>query len=245
FGQLYVGITQTDGSVKNLILKETTKSSSAPTIDYNPYTVSVVYSGETQVRTVILDSTKTEIFSFGNATNDTISPGPIMLETPTSPTSSSLRLSWTNVGDDGNFGYARQYDLRFSVSPITAVNFGFAMPVAGEPLPGSPGTREGMTVSGLVSSRTYYFAIKAADDVQNWGPISNVVSGTTLSGTTASPKPTKILVEPLGMAYGSQGSKSGFQFDTNTWIIIIGVLVVAAYLLFMNQNKPKAKGKRR
>jgi hypothetical protein len=35
-------------------------------------------------------------------------------------------------------------------------------------------------VSGLQANTTYYFAIKTADDVPNWAPISNVISRTTL-----------------------------------------------------------------
>lgn len=94
-------------------------------------------------------------------------------------TASSLTLQWTAPGDDGNIGTASAYELRYSTSPITALNFNSALLVGGVPAPQSAGSTESIEVTGLESSTQYYFAIITADEVPNWSGISNVANGTT------------------------------------------------------------------
>lgn len=95
-------------------------------------------------------------------------------------THNSVTLNWTTPGDDGMVGTASAFDLRYSTSPITATNFLAATRWTSMPVPASPGTQQSVTVTGLQANTTYYFAIKTADDVPNWSPISNIVSRTTL-----------------------------------------------------------------
>ncbi len=102
-----------------------------------------------------------------------------------SPTATSLTLSWTAPGDDGNSGTASQYDVRYSTSIITAANFNTATQASGAPVPSSAGSAESFVISGLSSEQTYYFAIKTADEVPNWSAISNVASGATSTETIA------------------------------------------------------------
>lgn len=90
-----------------------------------------------------------------------------------------VTLSWTTPGDDGTIGNAAQFDLRYSTSPITASNFASATRWNTMPTPGAPGTKQTVTVTGLLSNTTYYFAIKTADEVPNWSGLSNVFSATT------------------------------------------------------------------
>jgi len=92
----------------------------------------------------------------------------------------TLGLSWTAPGDDGNIGTASEYDLRYSTSPITEANWDLATRVTGEPKPSEAGSDETFYVRGLSSGTTYYFALKAADEVPNWSSLSNVASRTTL-----------------------------------------------------------------
>jgi len=47
------------------------------------------------------------------------------------PTSTSLRLTWTAPGDDGNTGTAAQYDIRYSTSTITVSNWSSAGQMSG------------------------------------------------------------------------------------------------------------------
>jgi len=94
---------------------------------------------------------------------------------PISSRAASVVLHWTAPGDDSMVGRASAYDLRYSVSPITSINFPLATAVGGVPLPSPAGSPEQFTVSGLSSGVPYYFAIRTRDKANNWSLISNVV----------------------------------------------------------------------
>jgi phosphodiesterase/alkaline phosphatase D-like protein len=51
--------------------------------------------------------------------------------------------------------------------------------VSNEPVPSSAGATETFEVTGLSPNTTYYFAVKAADEVPNWSPLSNIATETT------------------------------------------------------------------
>ncbi|HEQ98413.1 MAG TPA: hypothetical protein ENO22_03620 [candidate division Zixibacteria bacterium] len=91
----------------------------------------------------------------------------------------SITLTWTAPGDDGNVGQAAQYDVRYSVSPITEQTWNSATQADGEPAPAPAGDPESFTVDGLEANTTYYFAIKTADEAGNWSGLSNVAMVTT------------------------------------------------------------------
>ncbi len=91
----------------------------------------------------------------------------------------SIDLSWTAPGDDGNVGTAATYDIRYSTSPITGGNFDAATAVPSPVIPQPAGTTQGMTVSGLASATTFYFAIKTTDGTGNVSPLSNVAVAST------------------------------------------------------------------
>lgn len=100
-----------------------------------------------------------------------------------SPTGSSIGLSWTAPGDDANFGTATAYDIRYSTSVIDDANWASATQAVGEPSPAVAGSSESMMVSGLNSETTYYFAIKTSDEVPNTSGLSNIPSLSTLDVT--------------------------------------------------------------
>ncbi len=113
---------------------------------------------------------------------DTTTPAAVTNLSVSNETTSSITLAWTAPGDDGNTGIATSYDIRYSTSNITSGNWASATQVSGEPAPGSSGSNESFTVTGLSSDTTYYFAIKTNDEVPNQSDLSNVASSTTLSG---------------------------------------------------------------
>src|SRR6185503_6373840 len=88
----------------------------------------------------------------------------------------SVQLSWTTPGDDSLTGTPSQFDIRYSTTAITAANFASATLWNGAPIPGSSGTRQSTTITGLQPNTTYWFAIKTADEVPNWSGISNIIS---------------------------------------------------------------------
>jgi len=99
-------------------------------------------------------------------------------------TDSSITLVWTAPGDDGDSGTAAAYDIRYATSPITLANWNAATPAADIPVPNAAGMVESLTVRGLDTQTTYYFAIMTADEVPNWSGLSNVVAGSTVSDIT-------------------------------------------------------------
>lgn len=113
-------------------------------------------------------------------------------------TTDSLMLSWS--APNANPGTATSYTIKYSTSTITTSNWGTATTFTAPPIPSNPGTPQSVSISGLQSNTTYYFAIKSRDQVGE-GPISNVVSAKThalpvslgfkikLDGITSGPKP--------------------------------------------------------
>ncbi|MBD3401558.1 T9SS type A sorting domain-containing protein [candidate division GN15 bacterium] len=89
-------------------------------------------------------------------------------------TANCVTIHWTATGDDGLDGTATYYDIRYSRTPITEQNFYQAQQVIFPPTPKESGSAEQFTICALEAITGYYFAIKAADEVGNWSPISNV-----------------------------------------------------------------------
>lgn len=86
----------------------------------------------------------------------------------------TVTLRWTAPGDDGAAGTASSYEVRWSLLPITPLNYGQATPVPGLPSPNPAGTKELVTVRGLPDATTIYFALRSRDEAANWSPMSNV-----------------------------------------------------------------------
>ncbi|HEX7077291.1 MAG TPA: fibronectin type III domain-containing protein [Candidatus Eisenbacteria bacterium] len=102
---------------------------------------------------------------------------------------SSVVLLWTAPGDDGNIGRATSYDIRYRTVNISGTDttswWNAATQVTGEPAPGASGATDSMRVRGLIPLTTYYFMIRAADEVPNWSGYSNVATKTTGGDNTA------------------------------------------------------------
>ncbi|MFH1680602.1 MAG: MBL fold metallo-hydrolase [Candidatus Eisenbacteria bacterium] len=99
----------------------------------------------------------------------------------------SALLTWTATGDDGSSGTASRYIARYASSPITAANWGAATDLSGEPAPQASGTPEGWLARGLPAGETVYLAIRAEDEANQLGGVSNSPSVVV---TDAQPKLT-------------------------------------------------------
>mgnify|MGYP000347176369 FL=1 len=94
-----------------------------------------------------------------------------------------MSLLWTSPGDDGTFGTAYSYDVRYSSSLITEQNWSDAVQSIGEPSPQPSGSAESFSISSLNPDVQYYFALKAMDNVGNESKMSLFAIGQTLKGT--------------------------------------------------------------
>jgi len=145
---------------------------------------------------------------------DITAPAAITDLIASNPTTSSIDLSWSAPGDNGSFGTAAWYDIRYSTSTITDGNWSSATLVYDEPTPLSAGSSQSMTIAEL-SEGTYYFAIKTFDEVANVSGLSNVASSTTACSTSIAtgeqvynisssnePRFTQVIFNPLDVMLG-------------------------------------------
>ncbi len=139
---------------------------------------------------------------------DTISPIAVSDLTSSDRTSTSITLSWTVPGDDGSTGTATEYDIRYSTSPIvTPADWTAAVQIVDEPIPVTAGSgiTQSYTATGLNPETSYYFAIKARDEVSNWSSISNVLNAYTLIVADITKDGTVNIFDlvKVGIAFGS------------------------------------------
>ena len=97
---------------------------------------------------------------------------------------SSVRLTWQATGDDGYYGQASSYQMRFTQTAITnEADWEAAQVVAGLPDPLEPGTEQSVDVSDLLPQTTWHFAMKVIDGDGRSSALSNDAAVTTPYGT--------------------------------------------------------------
>ncbi len=118
-------------------------------------------------------------------TTDAVSPGKVTTLTIENIARTSAAIGWYAPGDDGFTGTAQSYELKYSRDPINACNFEVASDFSIIPVPAPANDYQCVEVDGLLSCKTYYFALRATDEAGNRSLVSSVVSGTTTcSGNT-------------------------------------------------------------
>jgi len=133
---------------------------------------------------------------------------------------SAIQLRWTATGDDGNYGSAVNYLVRYSTANITENNWENAQTYAQNISPQNAGLTEYLSISGLPENTKYYFAVKAVDNFSNNSPVSNVVSAIqtdlTAPGTINDLVVNSISINSLQLKWtavgddGNIGSASGY-----------------------------------
>jgi Leucine-rich repeat (LRR) protein len=88
----------------------------------------------------------------------------------------SVNLRWSAPSCGGSTDPAFDYDLRYSLTPITDAGWASATQAANEPTPLAPGTRQSAQVVGLAPAATYSIALKSRNADGDWSRLSNVVS---------------------------------------------------------------------
>jgi internalin A len=111
---------------------------------------------------------------------DSIAPSQVSDLTVTEFTDSSVTLSWTSPGDDSTVGTVALYDIRYSTINNLWSQWDSVTQVSGEPTPKPAGSAETMTITGLLTDTTYYFALQSVDESDNYSFISNVVTVTCI-----------------------------------------------------------------
>ncbi|HHY83310.1 MAG TPA: hypothetical protein GX505_11650 [Clostridiales bacterium] len=161
-------------------------------------------------------------FYFGFVTDDITAPSAITDLAAGDPTSSSLTLTWTAPGDDGNVGTAARYDIRYASFPIDASNVedSGVIQITNPPTPLEAGTTQEFTISGLDPDTTYYFVIFAIDNGGNYSPISNTASGSTIEyieGTTNLALTASVSASETDDGYSAAGAIDGNTGDFQGW----------------------------
>ncbi|MDF1838603.1 MAG: DNRLRE domain-containing protein, partial [Planctomycetota bacterium] len=118
------------------------------------------------------------------ASTDFVRPAPIHDLAVVSSTDTTVTLSFTATGDDGDVGKAARYDLRVGTDSIDKHSFGRTTQFVGEPAVATAGTSQTIVVDGLLSGTAYEFALKTSDLAGNRSEISNVASAATTGSTT-------------------------------------------------------------
>ncbi len=94
-----------------------------------------------------------------------------------------VTLTWTAPADAGDLtGAPASYEVRGNIVPITDGNWNQSMQAPTSPAPVGAGMAESMTLKGLPSAQTLYFAVKALDAHGNASVLSNGASATTSPG---------------------------------------------------------------
>jgi uncharacterized delta-60 repeat protein len=123
------------------------------------------------------------------STPDTTPPATITDLATSSPTTTSVTLTWTAPGDNGMLGNATGYVVKYSTSgAIDASNWNLAATYSQSWTPAKNGTTETHTVTGLSMGTTYWFAVVAYDSVPNYSGVSNSPSATTTKTTPSAPQ---------------------------------------------------------
>lgn len=137
---------------------------------------------------------------------DMMPPGAVVDLSAIAVSDSSVTLTWTAPGDNGDVGTASEYDIRYSLEMITEESWDTASTVAALPRPRAADTQEMMTVTGLSSDTIYSFALKAADEAPNWSDLSNVVRDTT---RVPAPTVPQLVLIPAGTFVMGDGESTG------------------------------------
>jgi len=106
-------------------------------------------------------------------------PGAIEDLTAQVVSASTVILTWTAPGDDGDTGTVSGYRVRWTGSAMTEADWAGATPLGVSLEPSAPGSGERLELTGLTPATDYWFAVRAVDDGGNESPWVRSVNGPT------------------------------------------------------------------
>ena len=116
-----------------------------------------------------------------NIDHDCGPPAAVTDMTAGNPLWNSLTLKWTAPGDDGHVGTPAGYVVKYSrTGSINKWNWANSTTYVQSWVPLTANSPESRVITGLSPNTKYWFAIKAYDELQKYGNISNSPSGATL-----------------------------------------------------------------
>jgi len=110
---------------------------------------------------------------------DNIPPGMISDLAIESLQDNLIKLKWTATGNDLDTGKAFRYDIRYAFEPVNTEEIYFtALRIMDYPYPSYAGVKDSlfinlMELDGVSEHPMVYFSIKAVDEMQNYGGLSN------------------------------------------------------------------------
>ncbi|OWF45819.1 Calcium-activated chloride channel regulator 1 [Mizuhopecten yessoensis] len=235
-GRLSVKVTaaNTDGTAK--VLTATSGSGAAPlsgsgntvTIGNQENFQRVSQTGEMIVQNYV-----------PGAISDVIPPAKIttLVLTSIDDTSGVVQVTWKAVGDDVDDGTATLYDVRLSTDINSLMtNPGSASQLTSQvPTPKASGQTETYTFTLPVlarDSRTYYLAVRATDNSQNTGELSNIVSLSLVTDVNWLPTTTTPTTSTRATTVVPRSTRNSDQsvligLSTAACIAAIGLLLLA------------------
>ncbi len=154
------------------------------------------------------------VLSAENPSPDGIPPSAVHDLRVLDAASENVVLGWTAVGDDGDDGTASEYDLRYTEDLVGTWDDWTRSEVVRSP--GSAGSLEEVTVSGLSPGRIYRFMVGVLDEVGNMSPPSNIATSATAAGWRRSPTWDDDFEGPVD---GSGARWWMPEFDDTSWAI--------------------------
>ncbi|MFH1843674.1 MAG: right-handed parallel beta-helix repeat-containing protein [bacterium] len=170
------------GSVWESVTGEPTPGSAGTTENFNVTGLTAGTAYAFRLRSIDEADNWSEFSNFTVATAavgfDTTAPERVTDLTVLAKTVFSVTLGWTAPGDDGPYGQATSYDLRYHDEPLTGANWDQASAVT-VPAPGLAGSAEQWRIDGLERNHEYHFGLRSEDEIPHTAIISNPVSTTT------------------------------------------------------------------
>ena len=129
--------------------------------------------------------------------NEAFPPASVTDLVATAVSDTQFELTWTAPGDDHMNGTADRYDIRFSSDLIADDSaWNTATPVGAIPSPKPASEKESFVVTVNFPNTSFFFALKTADESDNWSGLSNPAPGLGIG--------LKLLVAPLEVHEGER-----------------------------------------